>query len=96
MSEETITIPISEYAALLRAKAELMEMKGGQPIRCYGSKFKFRHDPALVTFLNANCLSMRLDDLVEALHREFGKERSPSRSSLGRYVQRYRRQLGLS
>ena len=96
-STQSVTISIEEYISLLRDRAELLEIRGSvRPILCHGTKFKFRHDREVVEFLNQFSLSGDMDSIAAEALKRFGKDRAPSRSSVHRYAQRYRKHLGLT
>lgn len=96
MANENITISTDEYAELLRIKAKLLKIVSRDaPVIFSISRFKFRHDKDVIAVINEKCTEFTLDELKAYLLEKFGERRTPSRSSLGLYVKRYRQKWAL-
>ncbi|MBF0456249.1 MAG: hypothetical protein HQL72_15705 [Magnetococcales bacterium] len=54
---------------------------------------KIRKDPELQDYIHDIARHMMLDEIRQACVERFGEERTPSRSSISRYLQKIRREL---
>lgn len=88
---EVVTIPLSEYADLLRCRVELakqnvhlqrLERPGRSPIE---------QDPEVAVFIAERLGQITIKQIRSACERTFGIARTPARSSVHRYWQRLRK-----
>ncbi|MBK5920749.1 hypothetical protein CCR80_06835 [Rhodothalassium salexigens] len=93
---QTVTIPLAEYRGLMEDRSELLRLRGvGGNAICRNPRSRFRRDWEVIAFLNEHATTATVQWLTDELQRQFGKERAPSRSAVGRYVRRVRLQLGI-
>jgi hypothetical protein len=96
-SEQSVTISLRDYRALMEDRAALIRLRGvsGHAI-CWNPRSHFRSDGEIVSFLNQHATNATIQWLTDELRRLFGAERAPSRAAVGRYVRRVRLELGVA
>jgi len=75
INEATVTIPLEEYRALQQRPAQ----RNRSPIA---------RDPQLSAFIIRSSRTMTIHQLHDACVSRFGADRAPSRSAIGRFLQR--------
>lgn len=83
---ETVTISADEYRELLAFRAAREVPYAQYPGRLK-SRSRAARDPEVATFILQSAQTMILEDIVNACRERFGPERSPSRSSIHRFLQ---------
>ena len=83
----TVTIPEAEYQELLQVKREheLATLQNLQDVTL-ASRSQIGRDPEVAAFVLQQARSKVVKDIHEACLTHFGAERTPSRSSIYRYL----------
>jgi hypothetical protein len=87
----TVTISLAEYAELKTCAADLATLKfkpAGQSIKRKNfHESKVSRDPEIEAFVRDRLACYTITEVAEACLLKFGKSRSPSKSSIHRFLQ---------
>ncbi len=82
---EVVTIPLTDYAALLDCRRKLQETELTVEQFLSGRKSVIDRNPEVAVYLAQNFGLMPMKDLLRVCRRKFGRQCTPSRSAAYRY-----------
>ena len=85
LSGPTITIPVADYAALLRDASAFGEASARPHFRA-ASRSPIARNGDLATFILQSAATMELSAIREAVAERFGRTSAPSRSAIHRFI----------
>jgi hypothetical protein len=87
-----VTIPLSDYASLLDCKRQLAERAISHDQVMSPARSVIERNPEVAVFLAQNFGLKSMETILRLCRRQFGKDRTPSRSAAYRYWERLRKE----
>lgn len=88
-----VTIPLTDYQALLKARLDLDQSGISFKQLSKPSRSTVERDPEVAVFISLKLGLMTVTEIEKAVKRSFGASRTPSRKSIYRYWAKLRIQL---